>query len=93
MKPINDRVVIKPQEVESVSKGGIIIPDTAKEKPLRGTVVAIGASVTQLKEGQTVLYGKYAGQEMQHEGQNLVIMRVDDVFAILDEQEDCKAGE
>jgi len=92
MKPINDRVVIKPQEVESVSKGGILIPETVKEKPLRGTVVAIGASVNQLKEGQTVLYGKYAGQEMQHEGQALVIMRVDDVFCILDE-EDTKAGE
>lgn len=92
MKPINDRVVIKPKEVESVSKGGIIIPDTVKEKPLQGTVVAVGASVTQLKEGQTVLYGKYAGQEMQHEGRALVIMRVDDVFCIL-EEDDTKAGE
>jgi chaperonin GroES len=84
LKPINDRVVIKPEEVESVTKGGIIIPDTAKEKPLRGTVVAIGASVTQLEEGQKVLYGKYAGQTMPYEGEDLVIMRVDDVFAILD---------
>lgn len=87
MKPINDRVVIKPAPAEAKTAGGIIIPDTAKEKPLQGTVVAIGngkdGNKMTVKKGDSVLFGKYAGQELSHEGEDYLIMREDDILVIL----------
>lgn len=88
MKPINDRVVVKPSPAEEKTKGGIIIPDTAKEKPQKGEIVAVGpgkdGNLMTVSVGDTVLYGKYAGQELLHEGENYLIMREDDVLVILD---------
>lgn len=88
MKPINDRVVIKPAAAEEKTSGGIIIPDTAKEKPQRGEVVAVGpgkdGEAMTVKAGDIVLYGKYAGQELQLEGVDYLIMREDDILVILD---------
>ena len=87
MKPINDRVVIKPATAEETTKGGIIIPDTAKEKPQRGEVVAVGpgkdGNLMTVQVGDVVLYGKYAGQEINFEGEDYLIMREDDVLIIL----------
>jgi len=90
LKPINDRVVIKPAPAEEKTKGGIIIPDTAKEKPQRGEVIAVGpgkqgkdSHQMTVKAGDIVLYGKYAGQELSHEGEDYLIMREDDVLVIL----------
>ena len=86
IKPLGDRLIVKPIERETM-KGGIIIPDTAKEKPLQGTIVAVGQGTKDeemvLKEGDKVLYGKYAGTELEHEGKKYLIMRQSDVVAIL----------
>ncbi|MEY3052657.1 MAG: hypothetical protein RLY31_2442 [Bacteroidota bacterium] len=86
-KPINDRVVVKPAPAEEMTRGGIIIPDTAKEKPQRGHVVAVGpgkeGNSLTVKEGDVVLYGKYAGQELSYEGEDYLIMREDDILVIL----------
>lgn len=88
MRPINDRVLVKPAEAEELTKGGIIIPDTAKEKPQRGTVVAVGPGKEEnsmtVKIDDVVLYGKYAGQEVSHEGQDFLIMKEEDILLILD---------
>lgn len=88
MKPINDRVVVKPAAAEEKTEGGIIIPDTAKEKPQRGEVVAVGpgkdGNAMTVKEGDVVLYGKYAGQELNYKGQDYLIMREDDILVVLD---------
>lgn len=87
MKPINDRVVVKPAAAEEKTAGGIIIPDTAKEKPQRGEVIAVGPGkdgiAPTVKKGDTVLYGKYAGQELTYEGADYLIMREDDILVIL----------
>lgn len=87
MRPINDRVVVKPAAAEEKTKGGIIIPDTAKEKPQRGEIVAVGPGKDDIKmtvkKGDTVLYGKYAGQELSYEGEDYLIMREDDILIIL----------
>ena len=87
MRPINDRVVVKPAPAEEKTKGGIIIPDTAKEKPRRGEVVAVGpgkdGNLMTVQVGDTVLYGKYAGQELNFEGYDYLIMREDDILVIL----------
>lgn len=87
LKPINDRVVVEPAPADAKTSGGIIIPDTAKEKPQRGKVVAVGPGKDDVKmtvkKGDTVLYGKYAGQELQYEGKDLLIMREDDILVIL----------
>ena len=87
IKPIADRVVVEPALAEVKTAGGIIIPDTAKEKPQRGVVVAAGAGKKDepviVKVGDTVLYGKYAGTEIQIEGQDLLIMRESDILAIV----------
>ena len=87
IKPINDRVVVKPSEAEETTKGGIIIPDTAKEKPQRGEVVAVGpgkdGNLMTVQVGDVVLYGKYAGQEISYEGNDYLIMREDDILVIL----------
>ena len=87
MKPIADRVIIKPAPAEEKTKGGLIIPDTAKEKPQRGEVVAVGPGKDDnkptVKAGDTVLYGKYSGQEITHEGVDYIIMREEEILCIL----------
>ena len=87
LKPINDRVVVEPAQAEERTAGGIIIPDTAKEKPQRGTVIAVGPGKDDtkmtVKAGDTVLYGKYAGQELSYQGKDYLIMREDDILVIL----------
>lgn len=87
IKPLADRVLILPAPAEEKTIGGIIIPDTAKEKPLKGEVVAVGQGTKDeemvLKVGDTVLYGKYAGTELEVEGGKYLIMRQSDVLATL----------
>ncbi|HQO49041.1 MAG TPA: co-chaperone GroES [Bacteroidales bacterium] len=87
IKPLADRVVIEPAQAEQKTASGIIIPDTAKEKPQKGTVVAVGPGTTEnpltLKEGDVVLYGKYAGTEFTIDGANYLIMRESDIIAII----------
>ncbi len=87
IKPLADRVLIEPAPAETKTVGGIIIPDTAKEKPLKGTVLAVGKGTKDeemiLKEGDKVLYGKYAGTELELDGEKYLIMRQSDVVAIL----------
>ena len=87
IKPLADRVLIEPAPAETKTVGGSNIPDTAKEKPLQGTIVAVGKGTKDeemvLKEGDTVLYGKYAGTELEFEGKKYLIMRQSDVVAVL----------
>ena len=87
VKPLSDRVLIKPTPAEEVTATGIIIPDTAKEKPLKGEVVAAGQGTKDeemiLKVGDQVLYGKYAGTEIEIDGTKYLIMRQSDVLAVL----------
>lgn len=87
IKPLADRVLIKPAAAEEKTVGGIIIPDTAKEKPLKGEVKAVGNGTKDeemlLKAGDNVLYGKYAGTEIEIEGETYLIMRQSDVLAII----------
>lgn len=87
LKPLADRVLIQPTQAEETTLAGIIIPDSAKEKPLRGTVLAVGNGTKDeemvLKEGDNVLYGKYAGTEIELDGEKYLIMRQTDVLAIL----------
>lgn len=89
MKPINDRVVVKPAPAEEKTKGGIIIPDTAKEKPQKGEVIAVGpgkdGNLMTVREGDIVLYGKYAGQELTYKGEDYLIMREDDILVVLED--------
>ena len=85
--PLHDRVIVKPAPAEEKTAGGIIIPDTAKEKPQRGVVIAAGPGKKDepmaVKAGDTVLYGKYAGTEIQIDGDDLLIMRESDILAIV----------
>ena len=87
IQPLADRVLVRPAAAEEKTVGGIIIPDSAKEKPLRGTVLAVGNGTKDeamvLKEGDTILYGKYAGTELEFDGEKLLIMRQSDVLAKL----------
>ena len=87
VKPLADRVLIEPAKAEETTASGIIIPDTAKEKPQRGTVVAVGTGKKDepitVKAGDTVLYGKYSGTEINIEGTDYLIMRESDIFAII----------
>lgn len=87
IKPLADRVLVKPAPAEEKTAGGIIIPDTAKEKPLQGTVLATGNGTKDeemvLKAGDHVLYGKYSGTEVELEGEKYLIMRQNDVLAVL----------
>lgn len=91
LTPLADRVVVRPQDAEEVTSGGLIIPDTAKEKPQKGTVVAVGPGKVEngtkidmtVKEGDTVLYGKYAGTEVTLEGEDVLIMRESDILGIV----------
>ena len=87
IQPLADRVLVRPVAAEEKTIGGIIIPDSAKEKPLRGEVIAVGNGTKDeamvLHAGDQVLYGKYAGTELEYEGEKFLIMRQSDVLAIL----------
>ncbi len=92
LKPLHDRVIVKPATPEETTKGGIIIPDTAKEKPMQGSIIAVGTGKVAengtvapmtLKVGDTVLYGKYSGTEVSIDGDEYLIMREGDVFAVI----------
>ena len=87
IQPLADRVLVKAAAAEETTVGGIIIPDSAKEKPLRGEVLAVGNGTKDeeiiLKPGDQVLYGKYAGTELEFEGEKYLIMRQSDVLAVL----------
>ena len=87
IRPLADRVVIEPAEAEEKTASGLYIPDTAKEKPQRGTVVAVGPGKKDepltVKVGDTVLYGKYSGTELAHEGKDYLIMKESDIYAIV----------
>lgn len=85
IKPLADRVLIEPAVAETKTSGGIIIPDNAKEKPQRGTVLAIGSDKLKftVKEGDTVLYGQYSGTEITVEGKSYLIMKEGDIYAVL----------
>ncbi len=87
IQPLADRVLVRPAAVEEKTIGGIIIPDSAKEKPLQGDVIAVGNGTKDepmvLTAGDRVLYGKYAGTEIEHEGEKYLIMRQADVLAII----------
>ena len=87
VKPLADRVLVERSAAETKTSGGIIIPDTVKEKPVRGTIVAVGNGKPDepmtVKVGDTVLYGKYAGTELNIEGKEYLIMRESDIYAII----------
>lgn len=92
VRPLHDRVIVKRVEEEETTKGGIIIPDTAKEKPIEGEVVAVGNGKVlengkklplEVKKGDRVLFGKYAGTDIQIDGEERLIMREDDIIAIV----------
>ncbi len=94
LRPLGDRVVIKPTPREEMTKSGIVLPDTAKEKPQEGTILAVGPGKVledgsrgkmDVKEGDRVLYAKYAGSEFKVEGEDLLIARQDDILAIIEE--------
>lgn len=87
LKPLADRVIVQAAEAEEKTASGIIIPDTAKEKPQKGKIIAVGTGKKDepltVKVGDTVLYGKYAGTEIQVEGKEYLIMRESDIFAVV----------
>ncbi|HHM20760.1 MAG TPA: co-chaperone GroES [Bacteroidetes bacterium] len=89
LQPLNDRVVVRRLPAEEVTVGGIIIPDTAKEKPQQGEVVAVGPGnkdyTMHVKKGDRVLFGKYAGQELELDGEEFLVMREDDILAIIED--------
>ena len=88
LKPLADRVLIEPKEAETKTAAGLYIPDTAKEKPLHGTIVAVGKGTKDeemiLKAGDEVLYGKYSGTELEYEGTKYLMMRQSDVLAVIE---------
>jgi len=93
VRPLHDRVIVKRVEEEEKTKGGIIIPDTAKEKPVEGKVIAVGDGKLsdegkkiplEVKAGDRILFGKYAGTEIQIDGEEHLIMREDDIIAIVE---------
>ncbi|MEN8719969.1 MAG: co-chaperone GroES [Oceanococcaceae bacterium] len=93
LRPLHDRVIVKRLEEETTSAGGIVIPDTAAEKPSRGEVLAVGngkvndngdVRALDVKVGDTVLFGKYSGTEVKVDGQDLLVMREDDIMAIIE---------
>jgi len=87
IRPLQDRIMVQPILEKEVQKGGIIIPDSAKEKPQKGIVVAVGPGTSEnpvtVKVGNHVLYGKYAGTELQHNGSDYMIMKESDILAIV----------
>lgn len=93
INPLDDRIVVRQKEAEEITAGGIVLPDTAKEKPQRGIVVAVGPgklldsgdrAEMDVKKGDDVFYGKYSGTEVEINGEELVILRESDVLAVLD---------
>jgi len=93
LRPLHDRVIIKRLEAETKSAGGIVIPDTATEKPIKGEVIAVGAGKIlengnvrplAVKAGDKVLFGKYSGTEIKMDGQELLVMREEDLMAVID---------
>jgi chaperonin GroES len=93
VRPLHDRVIVKRLEEQDKTKGGIIIPDTAKEKPIEGKILAVGSGKVmengkrmplQVKEGDRILFGKYAGTDIRIEGEDHLIMREDDIIAIVE---------
>lgn len=88
LKPLADRVIIRPTEAEETTINGIIIPDSAKEKPLKGTILAVGNGTKDeemtLKEGDEVFYGKYAGTELEVNGEKVLVMRQNEVLAVIE---------
>jgi len=93
LRPLHDRVIVKRMEEEKVSAGGIVIPDNAAEKPIRGKVLAVGNGKVldngeqrglDVKKGDTVLFGKYSGTEVKVDGEELLVMREDDIMAIIE---------
>jgi chaperonin GroES len=92
IKPLGDRVVVKPTPREEMTKGGIVLPDTAKEKPMEGKVIAVGPGrvndegkrvLMEVKEGDSVLYAKYAGNEIKLDGEDVLIISEKDIMGIL----------
>jgi len=87
IKPLGDRVLVEPQEAEVKTAGGIIIPDSAKEKPQKGVVIAVGSGTKdvemEVKVGDVVLYGKYSGNEIQFDDKEYLIMRQSDILAVI----------
>ena len=101
LKPLGDRVVVEPIEQEEITAGGIVLPETAKEKPQRGTVIAAGPGARDddgdrialdVKVGDVVLYAKYAGTEFKGEGKKLLILKESDLLAIVEGGEEPKKG-
>ncbi len=99
-RPLHDRVVVQRVDAEEKTKGGIIIPDTAKEKPQQGKVIAAGAGKVKddgkrialdVKAGDSILFGKYSGQEIKLDGEEYLIMREDEVLAVIDDSETKKS--
>lgn len=94
IRPLNDRVIVKRLEEERTSPGGIVIPDTAAEKPIRGAVIAVGNGKVldngqvrplAVKAGDKVLFGKYSGTEVKVDGEEILVMREDDIIAVLED--------
>ena len=93
IRPLHDRVILKRMEEETTSAGGIVIPDSAAEKPMRGEVIAIGKGkrldsgdviALDVKVGDTVLFGKYSGTEVKVDGEELLVMKEDDIMAVIE---------
>lgn len=93
IRPLHDRVIVEPLEAEQKTAGGIIIPDTAKEKPSEGKVIAVGSGIRgkngkvtplDVRKGDRILYGKWSGTEIKVDGKDLLIVRESDVFAVID---------
>lgn len=93
IRPVADRVVVKPMNREEVTRGGIVIPDTAKEKPQEGTVIAVGSgklldngdrAAMEVREGDRVLFAKYGGTEFKLDGEEYLVLRESDILAVLD---------
>ena len=88
IKPLSDRVLILPNPAEQVTAGGLIIPDTAKEKPLAGKIIAVGPGTKdvtmEVKAGDEVLYGKYSGTEINHQGTTYIIMKQAEILAVVE---------
>ncbi|HKJ16561.1 MAG TPA: co-chaperone GroES [Xanthomonadales bacterium] len=94
LRPLHDRVIVRRMEEERVSSGGIVIPDNATEKPVRGEIIAVGNGKVlesgdqrglDVKAGDTVLFGKYSGTEVKVDGEELLVMREDDIMAVIDD--------
>jgi len=83
IKPLGERVLLKQQESEEKTAGGLYIPDNAKEKPQEAEVIAVGEEVKEISAGDKVLYGKYAGTEITHDGETFLIMKSEDVLAVI----------